>query len=222
MMSIRSRDTIFIWFGGVVTDLITEITMQSLQIEQNFNGSFRQRSEFNKLADELSLGLRSTHSYCDSVLKSTDSSLDVNTLDEMIPSKASLNKPIMYLIDSIPDKFEKWLISDYPESWFQEITSRTDLSSHFPIDRTIFTSQCDLKEMVPMVFTYIGRTSGHPLDECVLIDSISSRAVKAVRCGLSSIVYVYPERLEHELALRGILETEIEVLHPQTSRRVDI
>ena len=76
--------------------------------------------------------------------------------------------------------------------------------------------------MIPNVFDYITLASGHSLDECVLIDSVSSRAVKAVRHGLSSIIYVYPDRLEHEFALRGMLETEEEILHPETSKRVDI
>lgn len=175
-----------------------------------------------KLADELSLGLRSTHSYCERVIKITNSDLDVYTLEELIPRRASLNKPVVNLINSIPDKYEKWLIADYPEPWFRDITSREGLSSQFPTDRTIFTWQGGLEELIPDVFDLIARTSDHSLDECVLIDSVSSRAVEAVRHGLSAIIYVYPDRLEHEFALRGILETEEEVLHPDTSRRADI
>jgi hypothetical protein len=175
-----------------------------------------------KMADELSLGLRSTRSYCESVIKITSSNLDVITLDELIPRRASLNEPVMNLINSIPEKYEKWLVSDYPESWYQDIASRVDLSSQFPTNRTIFTSQGSLEEMVPGVFDYIVRASDHSIDECVLIDSVSSRAVEAVRHGLSSIIYVYPDRLEHEFALRGILETEEEVLHPEISKRVEI
>lgn len=221
-MLITSRKTIFIWFGGVITALLSEITMQSLQPEFSIGRFIQQRCEIKKMADELSLGLRSTHSYCEDVIKITNSSLDVCTLEERVPARASLNKPVINLVNSIPDKYEKWLISDYPESWFQSITSRENLSLLFPTDRTIFIAQGDLENMVPKVFDYITRASGHSLDECVLIDSISSRAVEAVRHGLSAIIYVYPDRLEHEFALRGMLETEKEVLHPQTSRRVDI
>lgn len=221
-MSIKSRDTILIWFGGVVTELISEITMQSLESELSVTRFAQQRCEILKLADELSLGLRSTHSYCERVIKTTNSRLDVYALEELIPAKISLNKPVINLINSIPEKYEIWLISDYPDPWFQDIVSREEFSSQFSADRTIFTSQGDLKKMVPEVFDYIIRASGHSLDECVLIDSVSSRAVAAVRHGLSSIIYVYPDKLDHEFALRGILKTEKEVLHPQTSRRVDI
>jgi hypothetical protein len=222
MMSSKSRDTLLIWFGGVVTDLISEITIASLTSERSVNEVVRQRSEIKQLAEELSLGLRSTHSYCESVIQLTNSSLDINALEPLILSRASLNKSVMNLFNSIPDKFEKWLISDYPESWFRVLTSRMGLSEQFQTDRTIFTSQGGLEAMVPEVFDYITSASGHSLDECVVIDSVSSRAVQAVRYGLSAIIYVYPERLEHELALRGILETQEEVLHPQTSRRVDL
>ncbi len=222
MMSIKSRDTLFIWFGGVIAESISEITIQSMQSEFGVSGFAQYRSEINHLADEVSLGVRSTHSFCDSVIKITNSTLDSNTMNSFITDKASLNQPVMNLINSIPDKYEKWLVSDYPETWFHEIASREDLHSSFPSDQTIFTSRGDLEKMVPDVFDYIARASNHSLDECVLIDSVSSRAVKAVRHGLSAIIYVYPDRLEHELALRGMLETEEEVLHPETSRRVDI
>jgi hypothetical protein len=222
MMSSKSRDTLLIWFGGVVTELISEITIAGLKSEQSVRDFFKQRSEIKQLAEELSLGLRSTHSYCESVIQTTNSSLDVNALEPLILSRASLNKSVLNLFNSIPEKFEKWLISDYPESWFQILSSRMGLLEQFPLDQTIFTSQGGLAAMVPDVFDYITSASGHSLDECVLIDSISYRSVQAVRFGLSAIIYVYPERLEHELALRGILETQEEVLHPQTSRRVDI
>lgn len=221
-MSKKSRDTIFIWFGGVVSERISEITIKTLRSKQSDIGFSKLRSEIVKLADELSLGLLSTHSYCESVIKITKSDLDIDTLEELIPRWASLNKPVMKLLNSIPDKYEKWLVSDYPESWYQVIASRENLSSKYPAKRTIFVSQGDLREMVPRVFDYLARVSSRSLDECILIDSESSRAVAAVRYGLSSIIYVYPDRLEHEFALRGILETEEEVLHPDTSKRVDI
>jgi len=222
MMSIKPRHTIFIWFGGVLTNTVTEITLQSLQSDQYASGFKLPRSEINKLADQLSLGMISPHSYCDGVIKITNSTLDIITLEELIPRRASLNKSVMNLINSVSGEYEKWLVSDYPESWYQEIASREDLSSMYPAERMIFTSQGDLEKMVPDVFDYLARASGHSLDRCVLIDSKSSRAVEAVRHGLSSIIYVYPDRLKHEFALRGILETEEEVLHPDISKRVDI
>ena len=221
-MPLASRDTILIWFGGVITELLAEITIQSLQSVQGVSGFFPQRDEIKNLADELSLGLRSPHSYCEQLIKTTNSHLDAKSLEDLILSKASLNNPVINLINSIPDNFEKWLISDYPESWFQVISSGEDCLADFSRDRVIFTSEGDLDEMVPMVFDFATRASGHSLDECILIDSVSSRAVESVRHGLSAIIYVYPDKLEHEFALRGILKTEQEILHPPTSIRVDI
>jgi hypothetical protein len=221
-MSLSSRDTILIWFGGVITELVAEITLQSLQSGRDIRGFFPQRVELKQLADELSLGLISPLSYCERVIKTTNSRIDAKTLEELILGGAALNNTVINLIDSIPDKFEKWLISDYPESWFQVISSREDYLAKFSRDRIIFTTQSKLKDMVPLIFNFVVQASGHSLEECILIDSISSRAVEAVRQGLSAIIYVYPDKLEHEFALRGILKTEQEVLHPQSSSRVDL
>lgn len=220
MMPIKFRNTILIWFGGVITELIPKLTLQMLGLEPNGRDFIQQRSEIHSLAEKLSLGVMSARAYCAAAINITHSNFEIDTLEVLIQGRASLNQPVMDVLDPIPAKYEKWLISDYPESWFREIALRTNLTSQFPADRTIFTSQSDLYKMVPMNFEFISRASGHPLDECVLIDSLSSRAVQAVRGGLSAIIYVYPEKLEHELALRGLLETELEVLHPQTSIRV--
>jgi hypothetical protein len=217
-----TRDALLIWFGGVITELLSEITVQSLQAVGGESGLFPLRSDLKRLAEELSLGVRSPHSYCEQVITTTNSQIDPNTLEELILSKASLNYPVINLIYSIPDKIETWLISDYPESWFKIISSKDERLSKFSRERVIFTSQGGLEQMVPMVFNFASQASGHSIQECIIIDSISSRAVAAVRYGLSAIIYVYPEKLEHEFALRGILEIEQEVLHPKTSRRVDI
>ena len=222
MMSKHSGNSIFVWVGGVITEKISEITMQILRSKQGFEGTTLQRSEITKLADELSLGLVSTNAFCKGVIRATNSDLDEETLEDLIPRNATLNTPVIDLVSSISRNYEKWLISDYPESWFQKISSRLDLSSQYPNERIIFVSHGGLKKIVPDVFDYISLISQRSLDECLLIDSMYSRAVGAVRHGLSSIIYVYPERLEHEFALRGILETDVEVLHPETSRRVDI
>lgn len=217
-----SRNTIFVWFGGVVTNTIPELTMQSLRLAPSTDEYKQKTGEINDLADKLSLGIISSQSYCESVIYYSHASLDINTLEDLITNSASLNSPCLDLINSIPGNFEKWLISDFPEEWFQKIASRTELSAYFSSDQTIFTIKGGFERMVPGVFDYLAKVSGKTLDECILIDSKSSRAVKAVRYGLSAIIYVYPERLEHEFALRGIFETNVEVLHPQISKRVEI
>jgi hypothetical protein len=47
-------------------------------------------------------------------------------------------------------------------------------------------------------------------------------AVEAVRHQLASIVYVYPQRLVHELALQKILLLDADVMHPTSSDRIAI
>ena len=222
MMSIKSRNSIFIWFGGVVTNTIPELTMQSLQLAPSMDEYKQKRIEINELADKLTLGIISYQSYCEGAIKVTQSSLATDTLEDLIISGAAIDLPLLDLINSISGKYGKWLISDYPEEWYQKIAPRTELTSYFSSDHTIFTKNGGLERLVPGVFDYLAKASSHLLDECILIDSKSSRAVKAVRHGLSAIIYVYPERLEHEFALRGIFETNVEVLHPQTSKRVEI
>lgn len=135
-------------------------------------------------------------------------------------ASASLNQPAIDLIAKIPQEYERWLVVDYPADWYRELSGRWGLQDIFPLRQTIYISGLKLTRLVPEIFYRLPSCASRRMDECLVIDPISKRAVAAMRHGMASIIYVYPDRLKHELALQGILPTDMDVMHPTSSERV--
>jgi len=213
-------NTIFIWFGGVLTQTILEVTFQAMFPDEGYAGKYNERSEIKKLADELSLGLFSAQKYCEQAIKCCNLDISADVLETKILREAFLREPILNLMEELSPKFNLWLISDFPETWFKEITKNEDRLDLFLGNRILFTSVSKLSRMIPDIFYYITQSTNSPIDECFLVDGVSARAIEAVKHGLQSTIYVYPQRLEHELAMRKILKTDNEVIHPPSSERI--
>jgi hypothetical protein len=133
-----------------------------------------------------------------------------------------LNPAVIQLIEEIPDSYQKWVIVDYPKTWIERAHHTGEITEQFPEDRRILASSLKAKHFGPEFFSAIASQAGLQLSDCLLVDADSARAVAAIRHGLASIIYVYPEHLKHELALQGIIQTDTEVLHPSSSERVEI
>jgi hypothetical protein len=74
--------------------------------------------------------------------------------------------------------------------------------------------------MTPDIFYHLPQKAGRRMDDCIVIDANSARAVQSMKVGLASIIYVYPQRLKLELALQEIWRTDADVMHPTSSERV--
>ncbi len=211
---------IFFWFGGVLTQSVLEVTFQAMFPNKGYAGKYKERNEIKKLAEEFSLGLFSAQKYCEQAIKCCNINISADVLETKIKKEAFLRKPILALMEGLSPMFNLWLISDYPKVWLEEITKNEDRLGQLFGDRILYTSAFQLNRMVPDIFYYITRGANSPMDECFMIDGMSSRAIEAVKHGLQSTIYVYPQRLEHELAMRKILKTDNEVLHPSSSERI--
>jgi hypothetical protein len=56
------------------------------------------------------------------------------------------------------------------------------------------------------------------MDDCLVIDPDSARSVEAMKHGLATIIYVYPERLKHEAGFAGIRQTECQCSAPNARK----
>lgn len=213
---------IFFWLGGVLTDPIEEVTLDALAPKAVLKVSHATKLKLRQLAEQLSLGRISPSDYCQRALQMSKLKLDAGELEGRIIEKVALRPPVMDLLAAIPPTYERWLLSQYPMQWFSTFSRRMALSDHFPHERTMYISEIGLERIVPDLFSALPKIADCTVNECLMIDGMSARAVAAVRHGLASIIYIYPERLKHELALQGILKTASEVLHPHASERVNI
>jgi hypothetical protein len=215
-------DAVFFWLGGVLLPMLPELTMNQLTPELRGHGFVHTRQQLRALAEEAALGKIKGIDYCAGALEVCQSEMDASALEDRLIAAASLRQPLAQMIGEIPSRYECWLVVDYPLEWYQALADREQLESLFPAGRQIFTSQLGLLSMVPDAFYRLPQAAKRPMQDCIIIDGNTGRAVQSVRNGLASIYYVYLQRLKLELALQEILPTSADVMHPTSSERVKL
>jgi FMN phosphatase YigB (HAD superfamily) len=211
-------EVIFTWLGGVLTPSIEVLTYQALGIEgaPGFNFQIAVR----KIARELCLGKIRENEFCECVLELVDTGLTPSSLEENLVSRATANHETVQLLDDLPSEYSLWLLSDFPRGWLKEIPIRATLKELFLDEQILIVPDLGLDRFIPDLFHMLEMESGKPLNECILIDPVSNRAIEATKRGLSGVIYVYPRHLEHEFTLRKMITTDADVLHPTESGRV--
>jgi hypothetical protein len=216
----RIYKTVFFWFGGVLSETIPELTLGVLRPGAKGHEALKIRQQIRELAEGLSLGKLAPTAYCEQAVALCSSEISVVDLKRRIIASTALRQPIAELIGQIPETYERWLVVDYPREWYQELSAQGQLKTLFSENRMAFTSALELISMVPDIFYRLPQKAGRPIEDCIVIDPLSARAVAAMKHGLAAIIYVYPERLKLELALQAIWQTEADVMHPAASERI--
>jgi FMN phosphatase YigB (HAD superfamily) len=196
---------IFFWMGGVIIQPIPELVVKELYDQPIEYIDFQNRLYLRELAQQLYIGQIDGRAYCLMAVQQCQSALEAKDLETKIIHGASLQPLILEIVDSLPTTYQRWLISDYPPEWFRPIAQRLDLFSRFQEDRIIFTSTCGLTRLVPDIFYHVVHQSNQSLKDCVIIDSVTPRAIQAVRHGLSSTIFVDAKRLKKDFSLRKML-----------------
>ena len=218
----KSYRAILFWFGGVLTDSLAERTRAELAPGVRGSAAVSIRKQLRGLSGELALGNCTPQDYCQQAVLACQSDLAASELAARITASAEINAPVTDLVEKIAASHECWLVVDYPASWYRELAERWKLSSIFPENRVVYTPDLKLLRMTPEIFYLLPQQVNQVMADCLVIDPVSSRAVEAMRHGLATIIYVYPARLKHELALQGIWQTEDNVMHPAASERVSL
>lgn len=213
---------VFFWFGGVLTETLPVQTVAEFMPEAEGHQALKARQQLRGAAESLVLGKIAPSDYCAEVVKVCGLNLTAADVERRLLDSAPLDQAMADLIASIPGTYERWLVVDYPADWYQTLSKRWNLGAMFSEDRLIFLSEMKLVTLVPDIFYRIPQAVGHDIDDCIVIDANAGRAVKAMKHGLATIIYVYPGRLKLELALQGIWQTEADVMHPTSSQRVEV
>jgi hypothetical protein len=213
---------IFFWLGGVLMESILDATLAVISINADKKVDLNTRIAVRGIVEDITLGHLSPLEYCQWMIDAGGSQLQVVDLESRLIDRMGLNPGVVQVIQEVPETFQKWLLLDYPTAWLEQCHDAEELAQHFPLDRRILASSLKAKQFGPEFYSAVPKQVEFQLSDCLLVDADSARAVSAIRQGLASLIYVYPEHLKHEFALQGIIQTDAEVLHPSSSERVDI
>ena len=220
--SVKIYKAILFWFGGLFTETLAHLSKKAIFPDISGRQLVDTQIKLRSVSEQLILGKINQVDFCQAVAEICGSGLTPEEVEIKMRAKAALNEEVFEIIGGIPQKFLRWLVVDYPEEWFFELAEGWSINSIIPDNQIILTGGMNLDKLVPDVFYHLPSSAGQALGDCLVIDPDTSRAVTAMRHGLASIIYVYPKRLIHELALQGIWKTDEDVMHPTSSERVNI
>ena len=218
----KEYPVLFFWFGGLITENLVDLSRNALAPHLSGKARVEAMIQLREPAEQLALGVIRPAEYCRNAAKILDSGLSAAMTEERLLESAASNQAVVRIIDELPDSYQRWMVVDFPKAWYRECADRWKLGGSIFESQTVFIEDLRQPRLVPEVFYNLPARAGKVMDECLAIDPVARRAVQAMRHGLASIIYVYPERLVHELALQGIWQTDADVMHPGSSERVKI
>jgi FMN phosphatase YigB (HAD superfamily) len=210
------------WMGGVLIDPLTELTLSALKPGLLGHERILYKHAIDPLALDLNLGRINTQEFSLEVFRACSPDFSAQELEARIPARTRLRNEVLEVIRKIPAGFEKWLISDFPQDWLGKLAELPIILEIFTRDRIIFTGELGLQRFEHEIFQALPEAVHHKIEDCLVVDAVSKRAVESIKHGLVSIIYVYPGRLAHELALHNIIEGRADVMHPSSSERVEL
>lgn len=194
---------LFFWLGGVVTQpLFNVISNTFAEKVEHFEDNLYALPGFIKLIDDFSLGKMDDLTFCQNVSEVAGFSIKPQQLKEKIIESLIPNPQVTQIIDLLPVNFQRWLIIDYPQSWFDRVSERLEIYPCFSQDRMIFLEKSGLNEIIPDLFTYLTQISHLPINQCLLIDKNSKRSIQTLRYSMPAAIFVDARILEREFVLR--------------------
>lgn len=197
-------DTIFFWLGGVLVETVPDVTLRALESTSNAQASFERRLRIRELAQDLALGHLNGKGYCQEVIKSNQLTIGTAELESRILEQVSLRTTVLEVIKEVAERYQTWLISEYPREWLMALNAHLDPGLHLQQERLIDTADARLTRLVPDIFYALVRHVDRPMERCLIIDGDSPRAVQAVKLGFNATIYVDAKRLQRDFEMRHI------------------
>ena len=214
--------TLLFWLGGVLTENLTDLALSIMSPGARGHDFVSYRKMLEPYSSALIGGALKAQVYCQNVVHEFKSELNKDQFEHKLIRGIHIRPEVVDIIQEIPEEFDRWLISDYPLKWYRVIADSLNSPVLFPTERVIFTADMKLTDIQSQIYDRLPASVGQSISNCLMIDGNSARAVHGVKHGLASIIYVYPQRLKHELSLQKILHADSDVLHPSSAERVNL
>lgn len=208
---------IFFWMSGIITPSIPEILSKVLLDSGKQDVNLLALPNFQKLCDELTIGKIDELKFCNAICEMTGLKMKPKIFQEKILDAVSLNASVKRIINLLPENYDRWLVVDFPKSWFDHVSQNQAVSASFFQDNIVLLSKSKLMNVIPDVFYHLAYCAHVPLDEGLWIDASAKRTVEALNQGMQAAVFVDPRRLEREFTMRYFVTLPQPVHRPDVS-----
>jgi hypothetical protein len=192
------------WMGGVMTQSIPALLAESFA-KAGRSVNVLALPNFEQDTEELILGKVSDLTYLKKIIEKTKLALEPEKFRDIVLSLARPFPGVVDTIDQLPPSFKRWLIVDYPRSWYDQICGSLGITRCIPAERRIYLSRSNLPQLLPDVFKYLMQVIRVPAKQCLIFDLQSRRSSLALNNGIPSAVFVDAERLKREFLLRKFI-----------------
>jgi len=202
----RERRSIIFWMGGVITQSLLEVTTQVIEARSKKNVNLLALPRFQELCEQFTLGKIDDLQFFTEIISHGKFGLDPAT----IPSQAiEVLKPeprTLAAIGLLPPKYQRWLLCEYPRSWYEQIAKKYGMESYFPSDHVIILPDSGLEQIAPKIFDFLPVRVGDTLENCLYFDKDPKRVIAAINRMFPAVIYVDPSRLEREFVMRNFID----------------
>jgi len=208
---------IFFWLSGVYTQPLLALLAQALSQGSGHPVNPLALPDYAAQVEGLITGKIAGPAFCQALGESVGSkdspaALRDRILDGIIPNPGAIEVTRL-----LPDHLQRWLVVDLPRDWFERIVVQLGVEACFTPEQTIYLPASRLPRLIPEVFYLLSFQAQLSMQECLLIDASSRRAVQALNHGLSTELYVDNRRLERMFVMRKFIDRPHPVHKPATT-----
>ena len=208
---------IFFWLSGVYTQPLLALLAQALSQGCGHPVNPLALPDYAAQVEGLITGKIAGPAFCQALGESVGSKDSPAALRDRILGGIIPNPGAIEVTRSLPEAIQRWLVVDLPRDWFERIAGQLRVDTCFAPEQKIFLPTSRLPRLIPDVFYLMAFQARLSMQECMLIDASTRRAVQALNHGLSTELYVDNRRLERMFIMRKFIDQPFPDHKPTTT-----
>lgn len=202
----RERRSLIFWMGGLVTPSLLEGCNNALEEMGQTGINLPAIPGFEQLSEKLALGQIDDLQFFNEIFAAGKISLDAGDILPKVKERMLPDPRTLAAINLLPAKYQRWLICEFPQDWYEQISKKHGLNGIFNDDHVIFLSKTGLERITPEIFDFLPERVGDTLENCLYFDRDPKRVIAAINRTFPAVIYVDPTRLEREFVMRNFID----------------
>ena len=202
----RDRHALIFWMGDIITTSLLEATTRALDELGRPGVNLMAFPDFKQISERFALGKIEDLQFFKKIVADGKIKLDPSELLSKVRSCIKPDARALAAINLLPSKYERWLICEFPVTWFDQLSIKHGIGDFFLNDQVIFLSKTGFERITPDIFDFLPGRVEDKLENCLYFDKNLKRVIAAMNHSFPAVIYVDPSRLEREFVMRNFID----------------
>lgn len=202
----RERRSLIFWMGGLITPSLLEISTSALEGLGQTGINLLAFPCFQELSDQFALGKIDDLRFYNEIVTAGKIGMDAAKMLPLVKECVKPDTRALAAINLLPAKYQRWLICEFPPTWYEQISKQYGLNNTFNDDHVILLSKTGLEKITPDIFDFLPGRVEDTLENCLYFDRDPARVIDAINRAFPAVIYVDPSRLEREFVMRNFID----------------